>query len=154
MHIRDFRLGDEQTIWSVFYTSVHELAAANYNEAQINAWASKEIDPDAWANHIQTLKPFVVEVDGNIVAYADLQADGLIDHFFVSPSFSRQGVGSLLMEHINKQAQAQSLDHLFSHVSLTAKPFFEKWGFEVERAQIVTLRGAQLDNFLMYKKLN
>jgi putative acetyltransferase len=153
MLIRNFNIGDEEAIWSVFYDSVHQIASANYTETQVNAWASKEVDPIVWAKHIQKLKPFVVEVEQQIVAYADLQADGLIDHFFVSPLFTRQGVGSLLMQQIRQKAAQQNLDRLFSHVSLTAKPFFTHWGFTVEKAQTVTIRNVQLNNFLMVKTL-
>ena len=153
MLIRNFHLGDEEAIWSVFYDSVHQIASANYTETQVNAWASKEIDPTVWANHIQKLKPFVVEIEQQIVAYADLQADGLIDHFFVSPSVSRQGVGSALMKHIQTQAKQQKINRLFAYVSLTAKPFFIYFGFEIEHAQTVTLRNVQLNNFLMVKHL-
>ena len=33
---------------------------------------------------MQALRPLVAEEDGRVVGYADLQASGYIDHFFVS----------------------------------------------------------------------
>lgn len=53
--------------------------------------APADIDLERWANHIKELQPFVVELDGEIAGYADVQPNGYIDHFFVSGTYSRQG---------------------------------------------------------------
>jgi putative acetyltransferase len=41
------------------------------------------------------------------------------------------------------------MDGLWSDVSITAKPFFERQGFVVIKQQTVNLRGVDLDNYLM-----
>jgi putative acetyltransferase len=42
---------------------------------------------------------------------------------------------------------------LTTHASVTAKPFFEKHGFEVQDEQIVSIAGVQMNNFRMQKML-
>ncbi|MGL5364343.1 MAG: GNAT family N-acetyltransferase, partial [Plesiomonas shigelloides] len=39
----------------------------------------------------------------------------------------------------------------YSHVSITAKPFFERFGFRVVKKQQVAINGQVLTNFLMEK---
>ncbi|KAA8701490.1 GNAT family N-acetyltransferase [Pseudomonas cannabina] len=42
------------------------------------------------------MNPFVAVLDDHIVGYADVQASGYIDHFFVSGFHARQGIGQRL----------------------------------------------------------
>jgi putative acetyltransferase len=151
MTIRHFEEGDEAALWKVFFSAIHETARADYARAQIDAWAPKDVDVAIWANHMRRISPFVAERDGAIVGYADVQGNGYIDHFFVSPAFGRQGVGSSLMRKILDTAAAHGTPSLFADVSVTARPFFEKWGFEVEASQTVSIRGVTLNNFRMRK---
>ncbi|MBW7002743.1 GNAT family N-acetyltransferase, partial [Salmonella enterica subsp. enterica serovar Weltevreden] len=91
---------------------------------QIDAWAPADIDLERWANHIKELQPFVVELDGEIAGYADVQPNGYIDHFFVSGTYSRQGVGTLLMNCIHEEARQRGISELTSNVSKAAEVFF------------------------------
>lgn len=91
MKIRRFRNGDEIALFNVFYSSVHTVALHYYTHEQIDARAPAEIDHEQWANHMRELSPIVVELDGEIAGYADLQPNGYIDHFYVSGTYSGQG---------------------------------------------------------------
>ena len=153
MEIRLFQVGDEPALREVFFAAVHQTAAADYSPEQLAAWAPAVYDHAAWAERMRGIRPFVAIADGTIIGYADLQPDGYIDHFFVSPTVARQGVGSALMRHIHDGAAARGITRLFSDVSLTARPFFERWGFVVERQQSVDVRGVTLSNVKMSKVL-
>ncbi|MBF3317512.1 GNAT family N-acetyltransferase, partial [Leptospira borgpetersenii serovar Hardjo-bovis] len=82
MKIRRFSNGDEISLFRVFFSSVRTIASHYYTREQIDAWAPADIDLERWANHIKELQPFVVELDGEIAGYADVQPNGYIDHFF------------------------------------------------------------------------
>ena len=151
--VREFRTGDEPALWDVFYSSIHGLASADYTPEQIDAWASGAPDMAKWAERMQSIAPFVAEREGRIVGYGDVQADGYIDHFYVSPSVARSGVGSALMVRIHGTASLRGTSSLYSNVSITARPFFEKWGFVVESPQTVFIRGVSFTNFRMSKEL-
>jgi putative acetyltransferase len=90
-----------------------------------------------------------VEIDGIIVAYADLQLDGYIDHFFVAGKYSRHGLGSLLMSHIIKNAIAKKITMLTTDVSINAKNFFASFGFVIVEQRSRMMQGIVLPNFLM-----
>jgi putative acetyltransferase len=80
-----------------------------------------------------------------------LQANGLIDHFFCHHNYQGQGVGKALMNHVLDIGKQQGINRFFSEVSITAKPFYEHFGFEVAKAQEVEIRGQILRNFVMEK---
>jgi putative acetyltransferase len=152
--VRAFQPGDEAALWQIYYRSIHETASADYTPEQVNVWAPSVCDLPKWAALIQRLAPFVALRGEEIVGYADVQPSGYIDHFFVSPSFGRQGVGTFLMRRIHEAALHQGIDHLFSNVSITARRFFEKWDFAVEQAQTVHIQGVALNNYRMSKVLS
>ncbi len=149
MHLRPFQRGDERALHDVFYAAIHGLASQHYKQAQLDAWAPATYNVSRWEEKMQALNPFVIEKENALIAYADLQADGLIDHFFVSAENAKQGVGKWLMQHIISTAKAKDIPKLHAHVSLTAQPFFAKHGFTLIKQQEVIVRNVMLNNALM-----
>lgn len=154
MEIRRFRTGDEGALFQVFLSAVHDIASRDYTAAQIEAWAPTDIAPEEWASRMRDLRPFVVEVEGEIAGYADIQPNGYIDHFFVSGTYPRQGVGTLIMSRIHDEAKLQGITELTADVSKTAEPFFLHCGFQVVERGFPILRGVTLQNALMRKNLH
>ena len=153
MLIRRFKPGEETEIRSVFFSSIHGLTGKEYTPEQQSAWAPMDYDQDSWNSRIQGINPFVVEIDGRIAAYADLQPSGYIDHFYVAEPFANQGLGRALMKHLHSVASELQIHELWSKVSLTAEPFFLKSGFHVESRNAFLVRGVQLFNANMRKFL-
>ena len=153
MLVRAFKNGDEPALQAIFYSAIHTIAAKDYALEQLDAWAPHRPDWDAWTARMQALQPFVVEADGHVIAYADLQASGHIDHFFVSGKHARRGAGRLLMERLHARAAELGLARLFSDVSRTAEPFFEHFGFRVVERKTVVIRQVSLPNARMEKVL-
>jgi putative acetyltransferase len=153
MHIREFRIGDEMSLHAVYYSAIHQLASKDYTSEQINAWAPAIFDRDLWVQRMQDICPFVVENEQKIVAYADIQFNGYIDHFFVAGASARQGIGTMLMNHIHIVAKTQEIAMLTADVSLTAQPFFQKFSFAIVERKLPVIRGVALSNALMRKLL-
>lgn len=155
VHIRNFLPGDEPALRAVFHASVHGLACKHYTAEQLDAWAPQRYEAATWAERMRANQPFVAHAqgDGSIAGFADLQADGCIDMFFVAPAFSGQGVARALMTHIHAQAQQRNTPRLHAYVSLTAEPFFAAQGFVVELRQQVERAGVVLHNARMAKTL-
>ncbi len=59
----------------------------------------------------------------------------------------------MLLNQIEQVARSLQIERLFTEASLTAKPFFERRGFDVVRAQQVERRGVWFCNFVMEKFL-
>lgn len=153
MRVRKFRIGDEAGLFEVFYSAIHRIASRDYSPEQIEAWAPADLDRERWAARMRGIDPFVVEANGLLIAYADLQENGYIDHFFVSGHTPGQGAGRLLMETIHEEAQARGIKILTSDVSRTAQPFFEHFGFEIVERRSPKIRGVEVPNALMRKIL-
>jgi len=153
MRIREFRIGDEPGLHQVFLSAIHEIAIRDYTLDQVNAWAPRSLDPMLWADRMRGIAPFVVEHEGRPVAYADVQDNGYIDHFFVSAPVARQGVGSRLMRRIHQEAAHKGIPLLTSDVSRTAQPFFMRFGFRMVEEKQPIIRGIVVPNASMEKRL-
>jgi putative acetyltransferase len=153
MLVRAFKKGDEPALQAVFHSAVHTSAAKEYTVEQLDAWAPHRPDWEAWTARMQALQPLVIEVGGRIVGYADLQTSGHIDHFYVSGSHARRGMGRLLMESLHARAAELGLGRLFSDVSRTAEPFFRSFGFRVVEPKNVVIGQVSLPHARMEKTL-
>jgi putative acetyltransferase len=145
--IEKFVEGMEKDLREVFFTSIRTTCAKDYSNAQLEVWAPQTYDHNSWNERIRGIRPFVARLDGKIVGYSDLQLDGYIDHFFVHGEFQARGIGTALMSTILKQGAESQF--LCSQVSITAKPFFIRHGFEVLKAQEVSIQNIKLKNYYM-----
>ncbi len=147
--IRQYVSADAEFLRLIFFNTVRRVNSRDYNQTQIIAWAPTKHDTAAWAARMTNIRPFVAELDDEVVGYADLQPDGFIDHFFCHHAHQGEGVGRALMEHIFRVGAQRGVVRYYAHVSITARPFFERFGFRVVRQQQVVLRGVALTNYLM-----
>lgn len=153
MNIRPFRIGDELQLHAVFRSSIHGLATRDYSPEQLDAWAPANLNHDLWRERMRGIQPFVVEYAGGLVAYADVQDNGYIDHFFVAAPHAGRGVGGMLMKYLHAVAVKRSTSILSSDVSRTAQPFFERFGFSVVEQRSPVIRGVAVPNAFMRKEL-
>lgn len=149
IEIRKYEESDAHELWELFYHTVRNVNARDYSRVQVEAWAPDNIDQEIWKNKMNAISPYVAEIEGVIVGYVDLQESGLIDHFFCHHNYQGQGVARCLMEHVFKVGESLSISEFRSEVSITARPFFEKFGFIVVKEQTVEVRGQKLQNFVM-----
>lgn len=147
--IRPYRPADAPALLELFRDSIRRVASRDYTAEQIAAWAPDEIDPASWADRFVGRFVVVAEVPGRPVGFAELEADGHIDRFYVSADDQRRGVGRRLLGAVVAEAVGRGLGRLTVEASQTARPFFEAGGFRVVARQVVRCRGVDLENFRM-----
>ena len=88
-------------------------------------------------------------VDGKIAGFGDMDERGYLDRLYVGKDFQRRGVASALCAALEDGFFAPTFT---THVSITAKPFFQKRGYRVLKEQQVERKGVLLTNFVMEKE--
>ena len=151
IYIRKYNESDARDLWTIFYHTICNVNSRDYTQAQVEAWAPDNVSPEVWQRKMNVISPFVAEIDREIIGYTDLQEDGLIDHFFCHHEHQGKGVGRRLMEHVLRVGELQGITRFYSEVSITARPFYEKFGFKVVKEQTIEIRGQKLRNFVMEK---
>lgn len=149
--IRKLGKDDEVELWKLKVNTIRNVNIKDYSQEQIKVWATDEYNSDKWMKRVKDMNPFIAEIDGKIVGFADIQDDGYIDHFFCHNEFQGQGVGRMLMQHLINKGKEKSIPRFYSHVSITAKPFFEIFGFHVVTQQSMKIENQILTNYVMEK---
>lgn len=154
MLIRPYRPVDCEALASLFYDTVHTVNAADYSAAQLAVWADGHPDLAVWNRTFLAHDTLIAELDGQIVGFADMAADGYLDRLYVHSLYQRRGIASALVAVLEEHRQAAGIDVFYTFASITAKPFFERRGYALDRKNIVSRGGIRLMNYRMTKRLS
>ncbi len=152
--VRQANESDVRDITQLFYDTIQNINIRDYSQEEVDDWSSWKVDIDKWLEKMQEQYFVVAEIKNKIVGFSSLATDGYLDFMFVDKDTQGQGVASTLLSEIERKAIEQNNDLIYSDVSLTAKGFFEKKGFIVERQQLKKSKKKELINFRMIKKRN
>lgn len=156
MIIREFQDSDISQIVSLFYETVHSVNSVDYTTEQLNSWAPKnEIEGilENWNESLNNNIGYVAEINGKIVGFSDMTHNGYLDRLYTHKDFQGQGIATALVNKLESVAGKIRLSEMYTEASVTAKPFFERRGYQIIRSQIVERKGIALPNFQMTKKL-
>ncbi|MCX6990227.1 MAG: GNAT family N-acetyltransferase [Chlamydiae bacterium] len=143
-----------QALANIYYHTIHRINIQHYTEEQVNVWApTSSLETEGWAKKFPRTKPIIALVGDIIVGFAEFEPSGHIDCFYCHHEWIGKGVGSAIMEEIFRRAKNSHIHHIFSEVSITAKPFFEKQGFKVVTEQTMGRKDIALTNFKMERTI-
>jgi putative acetyltransferase len=154
--IRPYQAGDAEALAAVFYASVREAGRRDYSAEQVAAWAPSPPSPDRMHNRASDGRVLLVAVNvqGEPIAYGDLEADGHIDHLFCRPDAVGTGVASRLYDALEAVARRQGLSGLYVEASEAARRLFLHKGFSIVRRRDFAIGGVKIHNYAMAKALS
>lgn len=129
---------DYEDLGILFQASIEELAFDRLDENQRAAWQAKAEDPSRWAKHLSGLLTLVAEEDGEPVGFAAMRDNAIVEHVHVHPDLAFMGVGSQLMDALERLAMARGAKKLQVAASDNAQGFFEKLGFVALRRSAIS----------------
>jgi putative acetyltransferase len=151
--LRPFLPADAPFVAEIFRASIEELAAEDYSESQREAWTSTVDDESAFAARLAKQLTLIGTLGGSPVGFASLKGADAIDMLYVHPAAAGQGVGTMLMDALEKLAASRGAGRLIADVSDAAVDYFNKRGFVAQRRNTIQLGGEWLANTTMEKKL-
>ena len=154
MNVRPYEPRDIPTIARLFTETVRSINAADYSPDQLAAWAPDPPDMKDWRRRLREHMVFVAELSSEIVGFATFEPDGHLDHLYVHRLFQRRGVASALFRRVEQEAISRGVTLIFTDVSITARPFFERAGFQMIASQRIERRGISFTNYRMGKCLS
>ena len=92
MTLRDYCKTDCTELARLFYDTVHTVNAKDYSREQLDAWATGEVNLEAWNKSLQAHNTVVAEMDGQIVGFGDMDETGYLDRLYVHKDYQRRGV--------------------------------------------------------------
>ncbi len=149
MVYRKYRPSDCEKIAELFYQTVHSVNQKDYTPEQLDAWATGQVDLVQWNRTLSDHYTVVAEEDGAILGFGDIAEDGYLDRLYVHKDHQGQGIATTLCDRLERSVGAQSIA---TYASITARPFFEKRGYQTVKPNQVERNGVRLTNYLMEKR--
>ena len=145
---------DVDVISRLFRKTIKTVNAHNYDPIQLKAWSAKYDDHGWWMERIRKDYFVVAEDQNRILGFCSVNPKGSLDLLYVHKDFQGNGVGRALMTEMDKYFSQLNVREIISEVSITAKPFFEKMGFNHTHRQVKNIDGVGIANFVMKKKIS
>lgn len=148
--IRQATAADVDAIDAVHAAAVYEHGARAYDADVLDAWAGHEVEPDG-AGDLPGI--VVAEQEGAVVGFGEL-ADGEVVAVYVHPDAASGGVGSAILEALERRAREQTVDSLDVLSSANAVGFYERHGYErMERTSYELEDGVEMAAVRLRKSL-
>jgi putative acetyltransferase len=151
--LRPMLPADAPRLAALFRESVETLTEDFYDEGQRAAWAARADDEQAFAAMLAQSLTIVALIEKKIAGFAALRKNQTIEMLYVRPNFARQGVGSALLEALEKLAAARGTTMLEAQASDAARDFFTKRGYQGRNRNTIELDGEWLGRTRMTKRL-
>jgi putative acetyltransferase len=153
-----FRLAkkiDLDEIQKLFMETIKATCSKDYSDEQIGIWVESVKNKERWFGFIEKQYFLLAELDQIIVGFASLENrnPAYLNLMFVHKDYLRLGIAGELLNAIEIE-KSGGVD-LESDVSVTAKAFFEKKGFRVQKEnRNKKPNGIELINYRMLKEYN
>ena len=151
MNIQRYSASDCMETAQLFFDTVRTVNAKDYTKAQTDAWAPKSIDFAKWNESLLKNYALTAKTGGKIVGFSDMDSGGYLDRLYVHKDFQNMGIASALVRALEENAAKSGVFEFETYASITAKPFFKKMGYIVQRKNEVVKNGVLLINFHMKK---
>lgn len=152
--IRTARQPDLVALRDLFQNTVLTVNRRDYSQAEVEDWASCGSDLSKIEEMIRT-HYFIVAVSRQpeIIGFSSVTPQGYLHSMFVHKDYQGRGIATALLKEIEQHVAVTGGKRITSEVSLTARPFFEKRGYRVEKEQKRRANRLSLTNFWMIKEL-
>jgi putative acetyltransferase len=151
--LRPFLPEDAPLVAEIFRASIEELAADDYNELQREAWMSAADDEEAFAARLADQLTLLGSLDAHLCGFVSLKGTDEVDMLYVDPNAAGQGIGTMLLDALERLAASRGARRLTANVSDSALDFFKRRGFVSQQRNSVSIGGEWLANTTMEKKL-
>ena len=151
--LRPFMLADTPALRDLFAQSIEELTADDYTEDQRLAWIARAEDAEAFADRLEAMVTLIVQVDGEYLGFASLKDNAVIDMLYVHPYATGRGVGTSLVDALERLAAARGAEKITVEASDTAQPFFAARGYVPQQHNLIPIDDEWLSNTTMNKAL-
>ena len=153
--LRLYRPEDLEELIQLFYQTVRTVNRRDYSAREVEAWvpSPETVDRAAWSESLAAHYTVVAEREGRLLGFGDMDSTGYLDRLYVHRDFQGRGTASAIVQALEGYAWGLGVEEISVHASRTARPFFQRRGYQTAAAQQVERRGVLLENFVMKKSL-
>ncbi len=151
--IRNAKKKDLPQITMLFRETIIAVNSNDYDALQVAKWSSGYKNSVKWESRIKN-RYFLVAVNSDkLLGFAAATKKAKLDLLYVHKDFQSQGIGSSLLEKLEKKVLEEGIKRMEARVSTTALRFFKNKGYSIIAPENRDLGGVELLRYRMYKIL-
>jgi putative acetyltransferase len=133
MQIRNAGPDDAAALGALVQRSIRASNAADYEPAIIELMCAN-FEPDKVLERMAVRDVFAAIRDGSLIGTVSFSLPRTkLYSLFIEPGFQHAGIGRRLVHHIERHAMSRGCSELQLSASITARPFYERLGYETIR---------------------
>jgi putative acetyltransferase len=144
---------DLDRVRELFFETIHAINQKDYSPKQVEVWASAAENLNEWSRRIEDQYFIGATIKSKIVGFASLDYEGYLDFMFVHKDFQKSGIASALLDELLRKGSELKLGEIYTEASITARPFFEKKGFQLIKENSKVFKGEEFINYKMKRIL-
>ncbi len=141
-------------ILDVFEKSIRSLCIGEYSNEQIEAWVLSRGDILKWEQKRKEQQFWFAWDNQTLMGFCSFDENKTIDLLYVNPQFKNQKVAYNLVKTVCDYALENHVSIIYTEASLTAVPFFQKFGFIKQENNSFLYNGIWMENVSMQLELN
>jgi len=153
LKIRKATVEDADSVRELFRETIISVNEKDYDEKQIDIWASGSEDKTAWERKIAEQHFLIAGIDSKTVGFSSITDEGYIDFMFTHKDYQHQGIATKMLNALEEIAIEKELETVWAEVSITARPFFSSKGFRITERFVNEVKGVKFDDCIMTKYL-
>ena len=153
MEILPYKKGDATVLMALMFDSTRVLCKNDYTPEELSKWVPERMDKARFMRSLALSYVRVAHMDGEIVGFADMDESGYLNRLFVAPDFGRRGVGTALLNEMEKHAKKKGIHTISLISSITSKGFYQKNGYTLLGEKYLSVKPVRVKGYKMEKRM-
>ena len=153
MKLKQITKKDQLKLKEVYFDSVSSIDENIYSKEQKFAWASQAWENSEFQKSLLRGKGSKLIFNNKIIGFATRYPDNRLSLLYVRGNFKRKGFGTIILNSIERDALNSGINKLKTEASLISYGLLLKRKWEIERKEIVNIKGLIFERYRMFKIL-
>ena len=153
MKLKQITKKDQLKLKEVYFDSVSSIDENIYSKEHKFAWASQAWENSEFQKSLLKGKGLKLIFNNKIIGFATRYPENRLSLLYVRGNFKRKGFGTIILDSIERDALNSGINKLKTEASLISYGLLLKRKWEIERKEIVNIKGLIFERYRMFKIL-
>ena len=153
MKLKQITKKDQLRLQEVYFDSVNSIDNNTYSKEHKFAWASQAWENSEFQKSLLKGKGLKLIFNNKIIGFATRYPENRLSLLYVRGNFKRKGFGTIILDSIERDALNSGINKLKTEASLISYGLLLKRKWEIERKEIVNIKGLIFERYRMFKIL-
>ena len=153
MKLKQITKKDQLKLKEVYFDSVCSIDENIYSKEHKFAWACQAWENSEFEKSLLQGKGSKLIYNNEIIGFATRYPENKLSLFYVRGNFNKKGFGTMILNNIEGDALKSGVNKLNTEASLISYKLLLKRNWEIDRKEIVNIKGLMFERYRMFKIL-